>query len=372
MTFIHSFPGIHFDFGAIGELGSELTARKIRKPILITDTGLVRCGVLQQVLDALPSGQDYAVFSDIPENPTIFGVEEALKVYQSEACDGIVGIGGGSVLDSGKALRVITHQSGTLLSFLDHSSEISANVAPYITIPTTAGTGAEITFGGGIHPTENAIGMGLRSPYIKPDMAICDPELTLTLPSHLTAATGMDALGHCIEGYVSNISNPPIEAITLDGINRVSNFIKRAVNDGNDREARYNMLMAGLEGGMAIYLGLGPIHALANTFGNSPLHHGTLVTVSTPAVLRFYEGLIDEKLDKIKLAMNLEEGANLADAIADLNERIGMPFSIREMGYDQDDLDFMANETFKSHFNAWAPKKPNLEECRQLVIDTLG
>tara|TARA_S200000501_G_scaffold345427_1_gene358059 strand:- start:717 stop:1835 length:1119 start_codon:yes stop_codon:yes gene_type:complete len=372
MTFIQSFPDVHFDFGAINELGRELDARGISKPIIITDNGLVKCGVLQQVLDALPSEQDYAVFSEIPENPTIQGVEKALKVFQSEDCDGIVGIGGGSVLDSGKALRVITHQSGSLLSFLDHSLEINKSVAPYITVPTTAGTGAEITFGGGIHPTENAIGMGLRSPYIKPDLAICDPELTFTLPSHLTAATGMDALGHCIEGYVSNVSNPPIEAITLDGINRVINYIKRAVTDGSDREARYNMLMAGLEGGMAIYLGLGPIHALANTFGNSPLHHGTLVTVSTPAVLRFYEGVIDDKLNNIRSAMNLSEGDNLADTITDLNRIIGMPSSVREMGYDKDDVDVMTSETFNSHFNAWAPKKPTQEECHQLVIDTLG
>jgi 4-hydroxybutyrate dehydrogenase len=372
MAIIHSFPDIHFDFGAIKELGPELQARGIRKPIIITDRGLVACGVLQQVLDALPASQDHAVFSDIPENPTVQGVEEALAVYQSEGCDGVVGLGGGSVLDSGKALRVIARRSETLLSFLDGSSEITSDVAPYFTIPTTAGTGAEITFGGGIHPTENAVGMGIRSPHIKPDLAICDPELTLTLPPHLTAATGMDALGHCIEGYVSNISNPPVEAIALDGIHRVVTYIKRAVSDGNDREARHNMLMAGLEGGMAIYLGLGPIHALANTFGNSPLHHGTLVTVSAPTVLRFYEGVIDEKLDNIRTAMNLSTSANLAEAIEDLNERIGMPPNVREMGYDGSDLDFMAEETFKSHFNVWAPKKPSLEECRQMVIDALG
>jgi 4-hydroxybutyrate dehydrogenase len=372
MAIIHSFPDIQFDYGAIKGLGPELEARGIHKPIIITDRGLVACGVLQQVLDALPSRQVHAVFSDIPENPTIQGVEGALAVYQAEDCDGIVALGGGSVLDSGKALRVIARQSGTLLSFLDHSLEITADVAPYITIPTTAGTGAEITFGGGIHPTKNAIGMGIRSPHIKPDLAICDPELTLTLPPHLTAATGMDALGHCIEGYVSNISNPPVEAITLDGIHRVVTYIQRAVSDGNDREARYNMLMAGLEGGMAIYLGLGPIHALANTFGNSPLHHGTLVTVSTPSVLRYYEGKIDDKLNNIRAAMNLSPGANLAEAIEDLNERIGMPSGVREMGYEGDDIDFMADETFKSHFNVWAPKKPSLEECRQLVIDALG
>jgi len=123
---------------------------------------------------------------------------------------------------------------------------------------------------------------------------------------------------------------------------------------------------------MHVSLQDGSIHALANTFGNSPLHHGTLVTVSTPAVLRFYEGVIDDKLDNIRAAMNLPTGANLAEAIEDLNEKIGMPSTVREMGYDKKGLDFMADETFKSHFNMWAPKKPSREECRQLVVDALG
>ena len=182
----------------------------------------------------------------------------------------------------------------------------------------------------------------------------------------------MDALGHCIEGYVSNIHNPPTEAIALDGISRVAAHIERAVADGADRQARYNMAMAGLEGGMAIYLGLGPIHALANTFGDSPLHHGTLVTVSAPAVLRFYVGAIDDKLSNIKTAMGLSSGANLADAVEDLNDRIGLPSTVRAMGYGNNDIDKMAVVTFDSHFNATAPKKPNVDECRQLVLDVLG
>ena len=137
-------------------------------------------------------------------------------------------VGGGSVLDSGKALRVVALQGGDVIDYLKHPEKIGVNVAPYITIPTTAGTGAEITFGGGIHPEKNGPAMGIRSPLVKPDLAICDPALTYTLPPRLTAATGMDAVTHCVEGYLSINENAPTKAIALDGIYRAVSYIDRA------------------------------------------------------------------------------------------------------------------------------------------------
>jgi len=271
-----------------------------------------------------------------------------------------------------KALRVAATHPGPVRDYLEDPGKITKDVAPYITMPTTAGTGAEITFGGGIHPETNTHSMGIRSPHVKPDVAICDPGLTLSLPPALTAATGMDALGHCIEGYVSNVFNPPAEAIALDGIRRVTGFIDRAVRDGGDREARSEMLMAALEGGMAIYMGLGPIHALANAFGDSPLHHGTLVTVSAPAVMRFYDGRIDEKLKPVHDAMGLDAGTDIATGIEDINARLGLPASVREMGYQGSDLDTLTRVTIDSHFNATAPVLPDDGEFRRIVEDVLG
>ena len=158
MAYLPNFPPIHFDFGAIQELGPELEKRGITKPLFLTDRGLVEHGVFQQVTSVLPTGQAWAVFDDIPENPTIDGVERALLSYKSEACDGVVAVGGGSVLGlSGKALRVVAVQGGDVINYLKHPEKIGVNVAPYITIPTTAGTGAEITFGGGIHPEKNGL-----------------------------------------------------------------------------------------------------------------------------------------------------------------------------------------------------------------------
>ena len=372
MSVLPSFPKVHFDFGAIRALGEECAARGIDRPLIITDKGLVEHGVLGKVLQALPETVKASVFDGIPPNPTIAGVEGALGTYKENDCNGIVALGGGSVLDSGKALRVVATHPEAIIEYLKDPQKITADVAPYITVPTTSGTGAEITFGGGIHPEPNRHAFGIRSPHVKPDVAICDPDLTVTLPPGLTAATGMDALGHCIEGFLSVNVNPPAEAIALDGIERVAQFIERAHKDGNDREARWQMQMAALEGGMSIYMGLGPIHALAHTFGDSPLHHGALVTVSAPPVMRFFEGRVGDKLDRIAAAMGCGAGSDLAAGIADLNARLGIPASIRALGYENQDLDALAETAEEAHFNATSPIKPDREEYRQIVAEVLG
>ncbi|MCZ6763972.1 MAG: iron-containing alcohol dehydrogenase, partial [Alphaproteobacteria bacterium] len=283
-----------------------------------------------------------------------------------------IGVGGGSVLDSGKALRTIATHSEKLIEYLRDSEKITKHVAPYITVPTTAGTGAEITFGGGIHPEANHHALPIRSMHVRPDVAICDPELTLTLPPLLTAATGMDAFGHCLEGFMATTVNPPIDAVALDGIARVATYIERAVADGGDREARWHMLMAALEGGMAIYKRLGPVHTLAHLFGDSPLHHGAMVALAMPAVIRFYEGHVDERLDKVAAAMGVASGAKLGQAVADLNGRVGLPAGVRELGYRVNDLDAISAEAAKGAFDATAPRKPTRAQYRVIIEEVLG
>lgn len=376
MTVLPAFPTVQFDFGAIGVLADELKARGIRRPLIITDSGLTEHGVVDQVRAALPGNPDIAVYDGIPPNPTVAGIEGALAVYRAQDCDGIIALGGGSVLDSGKALRVAATHPGPIIEYLEDPSGITANVAPYITIPTTAGTGAEITFGGGIHPEPGMHQLGIRSPHVKPDLAICDPELTLSLPPVLTAGTGMDALGHCVEGFLSSNVNPPVEAIALDGITRVVDHIERAVEDGSDRDARWHLLMAALEGGMSIYMGLGPVHVLGHIFADSPLHHGALITASAPPVLRFYRAqgdtALDGKLDRVAQAMGLAPGTDAATGIADLNTRLGLSNSVREMGYPKDDPDALAALAVNIHFNATAPVKPTEAQYRDIIAEALG
>ncbi|MEE8333479.1 MAG: iron-containing alcohol dehydrogenase [Alphaproteobacteria bacterium] len=376
MTVLPGFPTVNFDFGAVGTLAGELAARGVKRPLIITDSGLVEHGVLDRVLAALPGNPDIAVYDGIPPNPTVGGIEGALEVYRAQDCDGVIALGGGSVLDSGKALRVAATHPEPIIEYLKDPSRITADVAPYITIPTTAGTGAEITFGGGIHPAHGEHQLGIRSPHVRPDLAICDPDLTLTLPPVLTAATGMDALGHCVEGFLSSNVNPPVEAIALDGIGRVASYVERATRDGSDREARWHMLMAGLEGGMSIYMGLGPIHALGHMFADSPIHHGALITACAPAVLRFYRTQTDdglaEKLDRLGAAMGLAPGTDIADGIADMNARLGLSSSVRALGYPDRDLDVLAAYAAEVHFNATAPRRPTQAEYRDIIAEVLG
>lgn len=376
MSVLPSFPTVHFDFGALGALGAELAQRGITRPLIITDTGLVAHGLVDMVRAALPGNPDIAVYDGIPPNPTVAGIEGALEMYRARDCDGIIALGGGSVLDSGKALRVAVTHPEPIIEYLKDPAKITAKVAPYITIPTTAGTGAEITFGGGIHPEPGAHQLGIRSPHVKADVVICDPELTLSLPPMLTAGTGMDALGHCVEGFLSTNVNPPAEAIALDGITRVVDYIERAVSDGNDRDARWHMLMAALEGGMAIYMGLGPVHVLGHIFADSPLHHGALITASAPPVLRFYaahgETALQARLGRLAAAMRLAPGTDVATGIAELNTRLGLSNSVRALGYPNPDPDRLAGLAMKVHFNATAPVKPTEDQYRTIIAEALG
>ena len=367
-----AYPRVLFDFGAIGSIGGELAGLGVGRPLLLSDRGLVEHGVVKRVLDALPAGIEATVFDGIPPNPTVAGVEAAADAYREHGCDGVLAIGGGSVMDSGKAVRVAVTHEGPILDYLRDPGRITADVAPLVTVPTTAGTGAELTMGGGIHPDATTRALGLRSAHIKPDLAICDPELALTLPPSLTAATGMDAFGHCLEAYLAKKDDPPGAAIALDGIRRVVRHVERAYADGTDREARWHMQMAALQGGMAIYRGLGPVHALANTFGDADLHHGMLVTVSAPAVVRFYEGRLDSELADIAAAMGQRGKPDVARGIEELNARLGLPGSLREMGYDKSDLDDMSADAAASHFNLAARAVPTRDEYRQIIVDVLG
>ena len=376
MALLPGMPDVHFGYGVLAELAGELARRGVTRPLILSDAALAALGVADRARAASGCGAAARVFDGIPENPTIAGVEAALEAYRAGGCDGIVAVGGGSVLDSGKALRVVARQGGRLIDYLRDPELIRPGLVPLITIPTTAGTGAEVTYGGGIHPEANAPALGIRSVHARPDLAICDPELTLTLPPRLTAATGMDALTHCVEGFLSTRDNPPLQAIALDGIARVVRYVGRATADGQDREARAAMLMAALEGGMSIWNGLGPIHSLSMAFGDSPLHHGTLVTVAMPAVMRFYSDLPGDKLPRVAAAMGLpaqgDAGERIAAEVERLNAALGLPASVRAMGYAKTDVDRMAAEAHQAYFNLTSPRPPTLAQFEQLVVEVLG
>jgi 4-hydroxybutyrate dehydrogenase len=264
---------------------------------------------------------------------------------------------------------VMATHPGKLADYLGRPGSIRPNVAPLAAIPTTSGTGSEVSRGAGIHATDTARGEGLSGPYIVPKLAICDPELTFTLPKALTAATGMDALSHAVENYLSKTHNPMGDAIALDAIRRVFAWLPKAVD--NDREARYQMMLASMQAMMPCK-GLGAGHALANTFGDQGLHHGTLVTIALPAVLRRLDAHVGDKLAAMSNAMGLASGVHAATGIAAMNARLGIPASIKQYGYKVGSLDELIEDAHSSWFNNTAPHHPSKVEYKAMIGELIG
>jgi len=350
---------IHFDHGAIALAESECRRLGIARPLVVTDPGLAPGPLvarLREALGALP----VTLFGDTPANPTEAAVLAALARYREGGCDGVVALGGGSSIDLGKAVALLATHAPPLAQYVlveGGGARITAAVAPLIAIPTTAGTGSEVGRGAVIVLGDGRK-LGLISPHLLPRAAICDPDLTLGLPPLLTAATGMDAVAHCIETFLAPAVNPPAEAIALDGLARAAQHIERAVADGSDRAARWQRMMAAMEGAMAFQKGLGAVHALSHPLGALPqrLHHGTLNAVLLPEVLRFNAGHVGDKMTRLATAMGLAPDADVAAAIAALNARIGLPAGLGAMGTPRDVLPAIAAAALKDHCHATNPR----------------
>jgi alcohol dehydrogenase class IV len=244
-----------------------------------------------------------------------------------------------------------------------------------IAIPTTSGTGSEVSVGSLITMNDGRK-LIFASPYLMPDAAICDPELTIGLPPLLTAGAGMDALTHCIEAILSPINDPPAEAVGIDGIEKIikEEGLVRACKDGKDIEARWNMMMASTEGAMAFSKGLGAVHSMSHALGANQelrLHHGTLNAVILPAVLRFNQNHVGNKYSRIARAMGKKESVNLANEIEKLNENIGMPSNLTDMGVTEDMIPKLVAHAITDPSNLTTPRVPTQEEWEKLFLESM-
>jgi alcohol dehydrogenase class IV len=368
-TVLPSFGRVRFGFGVLACLGDELAALGIARPMLATERRLAELGILDRVREQAPRGA--VLFDALPVQPTAAVAEALAAAYGAERCDGIVAVGGGVVIDMCKAAALLTGNKEPLRHYAGHPERITGPVAPIVAVPTTAGTGSEVSRGAGIHPAPGEREFGVRGDGLLPRVAICDPELTLSLPPRMTAGTGLDAIGHCIEGFLSPAVNPVVDAIALDGIRRAARYLERAVADGQDREARWHMMMAAVEGGMAISKGLGCAHALSMTFSHTDLHHGALVTISLPVVMRFLEPAVPEKLAQVADALGAAPGGSAADALAALNARVGLPATIRALGYRGNDHEALAAFAVGNYFNRGSPRAPTLDDYRRIIAELL-
>jgi alcohol dehydrogenase class IV len=376
MALVYYLTHINIDFGARSLLEAECARVGIKKPLIVTDAGVRAAGVLQKVLDALPASmRDAAVYDGTPSNPTEAAVREAAKLYRENGCDGLIAVGGGSSLDCAKGVAIAATHAGPLVTYATiegGSGKITEQVAPLIAVPTTAGTGSEVARGA-IIITDDHRKLGFHSWHLLPRAAICDPELTLGLPPGLTAATGMDAIAHCMETFMAAPFNPPADGIALDGLERGWAHIERATRDGSDRDARLNMMSASVQGALAFQKGLGCVHSLSHSLGgqNPRLHHGTLNAVFLPAVIRFNSEAEsvkrDRRIERMARAMGLASAAEVAPAVSAMSERLGLPKGLAAMGVDESVFPRIIEGAMADHCHKTNPRLASADDYRAML-----
>jgi len=369
---------IQFEFGAIQLLASECERVGIRRPLVVTDAGVKAAGVLQKALDAI---QDLpvTVFDQTPPNPTEAAVRAAHEAWKAGQCDGLIAVGGGSSIDLAKGLAIMATHEGPLTTYatiLGGSPKITPQAAPLIAVPTTAGTGSEVARGA-IVIVDDGRKLGFHSWNLMPKAAILDPELTLGLPPLLTAATGMDAIAHCMETFMAPAFNPPADGIALDGLQRAWAHIERATRDGGDREARLNMMSASMQGAMAFQKGLGVVHSLSHSLGgvNPKLHHGTLNAMFLPEVVKFNAAAAsiqkERRLERMAHAMGLGNAADIPEAIRDMNARLGLPTGLAQMGVQKEWFDKIVSGAMVDHCHKTNPRIATPEDYLDLLAASM-
>tara|TARA_B100000424_G_scaffold55325_1_gene39869 strand:- start:61 stop:1191 length:1131 start_codon:yes stop_codon:yes gene_type:complete len=367
----------HFENGSLKKISEVLKAQGIKKPLICTDPGLASIGMTDQIRNLLSNELSPTFYEETPANPTEKAVDEALEAYKTNDCDGVIGFGGGSSMDLGKAVALMANHEGNVIDYSLNEGGFTKikKTVPMIAIPTTSGTGSEVSVGSVIIMNDGRK-LILASEHLRPDAAICDPELTVGLPPILTAGAGMDALTHCIEAIMSPINDPPAEAVGLDGIEKIvrDESLVNACKDGQDLDARWNMMMASTEGAMAFSKGLGAVHSMSHAIGANQelrLHHGTLNGVILPTVIRFNKDHVGDKLPRILRAMGKSESADLADEIEKFNEKINLPSGLKEMGVTEEMIPELVEHSITDPSNVTTPRLPSPEEWEQLFLSAM-
>jgi len=350
-----SYPtAIRFGPGRIAEIGPACVQAGIKRPLLVTDRGLAPMAITLKTLDLMQAaGLGRAMFAEVDPNPTEVNLTAGLAAYKAGGHDGVVAFGGGSGLDLGKMVAFMSGQTRPLWDFEDvgdwYTRADPAGIAPIVAVPTTAGTGSEVGRASVITNSLTHVKKIIFHPKVLPAVVISDPELTVGMPRHITAGTGMDAFAHCLEAYCSPFFHPMSAGIALEGMRLVHTFLPGAYADGTDLEARAQMMAAAAMGAVAFQKGLGAIHALSHPVGAVyGTHHGTTNAVVMPACLRFNRDVISDRIAAVAAYLNIAGGFDgFAARVDELNALFNFPTGLAAMGVQADripDLAAMAIE----------------------------
>jgi alcohol dehydrogenase class IV len=333
--------------GRLAELPAACERAQLRRPMIVTDRGLLGAAMIARAADLVKA----PVFGEVSGNPTAAHVEAGLTIYRAGGHDGVVAIGGGAALDTGKTIAFMSGQTRPLWDFEDigdwWTRADPAGIAPVVAIPTTAGTGSEVGRAGVILNEETHQKKIIFHPLMMPKIVILDPELTVGLPRHVTAATGMDAFVHCFEAYCAPGFHPLADGIALEGMRLIATYLPRACADGADIEARAEMLAAAAMGATAFQKGLGGVHAIAHPVGSFyGTHHGLTNAVILPYVMVHNRVAIEAKCDVVARVLGLSRGGfdGLLAWVLALREQLGIPHTLADIGVDAGQADVIGRE----------------------------
>ncbi|GAX90019.1 iron-containing alcohol dehydrogenase family protein [Effusibacillus lacus] len=367
---------IEFGYGKASRLGERILQLGAGKVFLVADKGVESAGILNRLTESLQSsGLQYDIYTDVEPDPSLETINRGAKVFKANRYDCIVAVGGGSPIDAAKGIRVVASNGGSIGDYAGVNRIPAAPAIPLIAIPTTSGTGSEVTIFGVYSDWHNNVKVTVTSQHMAPALALVDPELTVSLPAKMTAATGIDALAHGIETFFSLRSRPASDALAMEAISVVNANLRRAVSDGSDIDARIGMSHGSLLAGMAFNNGfLGLAHAIGSALsGHCHVPHGIAIGLLLPHVVEFNSPARPEKAAKIAELMGVtadgtaELAEEAAPAVAQLVQDIGLPTRLREVGVPEEKLADIAQDSFKSGMMKFNPRQPSQSEVLDLL-----
>lgn len=371
---------VRFGVGRIAELPVVCREFGIERPLFVTDPQVAKLPATQECIRSLgAAGPACATHTDIQPNPVEANVAGGVQVYRERACDGVIAFGGGSALDVGKAVALMVGQTRPLWDFEDREDwwtrVNTAGMARVIAVPTTAGTGSEVGRASVITDVRDHVKRIIFHPRMMPACVILDPALTVGLPPHVTAATGMDALSHALEAFCAPGFHPMADGIAVEAMRLIADALPRAYQDGDDLEARADMLVASSMGATAFQKGLGAMHAMSHPcsalLGS---HHGLTNAIVMPYVLAWNEPVIAERLGRLAAYLGLERASfgGVLDWVLELRERLGIPARIDALGVRDEHVEVLATQALADPSASTNPRVLSVEDYATLFRRALA